>query len=570
MPVKGVKFSDDARRELIKGVDLLADIVGSTYGPRGRNVMYERFQSAEVTNDGDDIAKQFAESFSDPYMNIGVQIVKVAAMKTGESVGDGTTSSVVLTQSIAREGTRNIAAGANPMILKRGIDRAARIVHDRIREMARPVANSEDIERVASIASGDPAIGECIAEVMERVGNDGLVQIDESRTGLPLATRYVEGMQLDKGWISPYFVTNAERMEAYLDSPHVLLVDTKITSAQAFAPFLDRIVASGIRNLFIAALNIEGDGLALLIMNKLRGKLNVAAIKAPSYGERMRATLMDLGAMTGATVFSEHVGFSWEEASVGWLGKADRVTVGRQATILLESPGHDAAVQERAEQIRTQIEVTDSDWDREKLEERLARLTGGVGIISVGAATDIELRERKARAEDGVSTTKAAMKDGIVPGGGTVYLRAADAIDLESFPEGDERTGASIIKRALQGPLRKIAANAGAIPSLVIDSVLSEDDPWYGWNADRDEFGDLNELGVIDAANVACTALDNAVSAGGMLLTTEAMVVELPEPARPVSPEAMAGMGGMGGMGGGMPPGMGGMGGGMPPGMGGF
>ena len=281
---------------MIKGVDLLADIVGSTYGPRGRNVMYERFQSAEVTNDGDDIAKQFAESYSDPYMNIGVQIVKVAAMKTGESVGDGTTSSVVLTQSIAREGLRNIAAGANPMILKRGIDRAARIVHDRIREMARPVANSEDIERVASIASGDPAIGECIAEVMERVGNDGLVQIDESRTGLPLATRYVEGMQLDKGWISPYFVTNARTDGSLPGTARTCCwLIPRSRRRRPLRRFLDRIVASGIRNLFIAALNIEGDGLALLIMNKLRGKLNVAAIKAPSYGERMRATLMDFG-----------------------------------------------------------------------------------------------------------------------------------------------------------------------------------------------------------------------------------------------------------------------------------
>ncbi len=281
MPPKGVKFSDEARRDLIKGVDLLANIVGSTYGPRGRNVMYERFQSAEVTNDGDQIAKQFAESYSDPYMNIGVQIVKEAAMKTGEAVGDGTTSSVVLTQSIARQGLRNLAAGANAMILKRGIDRASKMAHEHIRSITRPVATSEDIERVASIAANDPEVGEYIAEVMERVGNDGMVQIDESRSGVALSTRYVEGMQLDKGWVSPYFVTNAERMEAYLDRPRVLLADSKISSASAFAPFLDRILAAGIRNLFIAATNIEGDALALLIMNKLRGKLNVAAIKAP-------------------------------------------------------------------------------------------------------------------------------------------------------------------------------------------------------------------------------------------------------------------------------------------------
>ncbi|MDE2703033.1 MAG: chaperonin GroEL [Chloroflexota bacterium] len=540
MPPKGVKFSDEARRDLIKGVDLLADIVGSTYGPRGRNVMYERFQSAEVTNDGDQIAKQFAESYSDPYMNIGVQIVKEAAMKTGEAVGDGTTSSVVLTQSIARQGLRNLAAGANAMILKRGIDRAAKMAHDHVRSIARPVASSEDIERVASIAANDPEIGEYIAEVMERVGNDGMVQIDESRSGVALSTRYVEGMQLDKGWVSPYFVTNAERMEAYLDRPRVLLADSKISSAGAFAPFLDKILAAGIRNLFIVATNIDGDALALLIMNKLRGKLNVAAIKAPSYGERMRSILMDIGAMTGATVFSDHVGFSWQESDVSWLGHADRVTIGRLATILLESPGHDAAVQARAEQIRTQLDATESDWDREKLEERLARLTGGVGIISVGAATEVELRERKTRAEDGVSTTRAAVHGGIVPGGGACYLRAAESIDLELFPEGDERTGAAIVKRALHGPLRRIAANAGAVPSLVIDSVLSSDDPWHGWNADSDEFGDLYEMGVVDAANVACIALDNATSAGTMLLTTEAMVAELPQPAAPVSPESMA------------------------------
>ncbi len=541
MPPKGVKFSDEARRDLIKGVDLIANIVGSTYGPRGRNVMYERFQSAEVTNDGDQIAKQFAESYSDPFMNIGVQIVKEAAMKTGEAVGDGTTGSVVLTQSIARQGLRNLAAGANAMILKKGVDRAARMAREYIRSIARPVASSEDIERVASIAANDPEIGEFIAEVMERVGNDGLVQVDETRSGVELSTRYVEGMQLDKGWISPYFVTNAERMEAYLDRPRVLLADSKISSASALAPFLDRILAAGVRNLFIAATNIDGDALALLIMNKLRGKLNVAAIKAPSYGERMRAILMDMGAMTGATVFSDHVGFSWQEADVSWLGQADRVTIGRMATILLESPGHDAAVQARAEQIRTQLETTESDWDREKLEERLARLTGGVGIISVGAATELELRERKARAEDGVSTTRAAIREGIVPGGGGSYLRAAEALDLEQFPEGDERTGAAIVKRALRGPLRRIARNAGAVPSLVIDSVLESSNPWFGWNADSDEFGDLYEMGVVDAAHVACVALDNAVSAATMLLTTEALVAELPQPAAPVSPESMAG-----------------------------
>jgi chaperonin GroEL len=580
MPNRGIVFNDDARAALSGGVKLIGDIIGGTLGPHGRNVMFGRFGSPRVTNDGDLIADQFAESYENPYENVGLQIVKEAAKRTGDNVGDGTTTSVVLARSIANEGLRNIAAGANPMFLKRGMDRAASVAVEHIRELARPISDSSDVRQVATIASNDEAIGATIADIMDRVGNDGMVLVDDSRTATPLASRFVEGMQLDKGWLSPYFVTNTERMEGVLEEPSILLTDKRISSANDFLPFMEKVMAAGVRNLFIVALDLTGDALALVVLNKLRGVLNTVAIKSPSFGERMKAVLQDLAALTGAQVVADETGVTWDKVPVEWLGSCSRVTVNREASVVLEGGGHDADVEARCDTIRGQIDLIDTDWEREKLEERLARLTGGVGIIEIGAVTEIEQRERKARAEDGVSTTKAAIRDGIVPGGGTALVRAAAAIDLDDH-EGDERTGAHLIKVALEGPLRQIAENSGAVPAIVASKIREADDPWFGYDAKNDVYGDLYKLGVVDAAGVTIEALVNAVSAAGMVITTEVVIADISVTPAALPPEQqmaggggmgmpdMGGMGGLPGMGG--PPEMGGMGGmGGMPGMGGM
>ena len=575
MPNSGIVFDDDARAALSAGVDIIGDVIGATLGPQGRNVMFGRFGSPRVTNDGDLIADQFAEGYENPYSNVGVQIVKEAAKKTGDNVGDGTTTAVVLTRSIAREGLRNIAAGANPMFLKRGMDLATNTAVEHIRDMARPVSDSSDIQRVATIASNDEGIGATIADIMDRVGKDGMVLVDDSRSSVPLASRFVEGMQLDKGWLSPYFVTNTERMEGVLEDPAILLTDKRISSANDFLPFVEKVMAAGVRNLFIVAMDLTGDALALAVLNKLRGVLNTVAIKAPSFGDRMKAVLEDVAALTGAQVVADETGIGWDNVPVEWLGSCSRVTVNREASVVLEGRGNDDAVEARCDSIRAQLDRTDTDWEREKLEERLARLTGGVGIIEIGAATEIEQRERKGRAEDGVSTTKAAIRDGIVPGGGTAYLRAAAAIDLDDY-EGDLRTGAQIIKKALEGPLRRIAENSGAVPAIVASRTRESDDPWFGYDARKEIYGDLYELGVVDAAGVTVEAIINAVSAASMILTTEVVITDISETPVAMPPEqggggmgmpdmggmGMPDMGGMGGMGGGMGgmPGMGGMG----------
>ncbi len=579
MPNRGIVFDDDTRAALSGGVELIGDIIGGTLGPHGRNVMFGRFGSPRVTNDGDLIADQFAESYENPYENVGLQIVKEAAKRTGNNVGDGTTTAVVLTRSIANEGLRNIAAGANPMFLKRGMDRAASAAVKHIRELARPIADSSDVRQVATIAANDEDIGATIADIMDRVGNDGMVLVDDSRTAVPLASRFVEGMQLDKGWLSPYFVTNTERMEGVLEEPAILLTDKRISSANDFLPFMEKVMAAGVRNLFIVALDLTGDALALVVLNKLRGVLNTVAIKAPSFGERMKDVLQDVAALTGAQVVADETGVTWDNVPVENLGSCSRVTVNREASVVLEGGGHDAAVEARCDTVRGQLDLTDTDWEREKLEERLARLTGGVGIIEIGAVTEIEQRERKARAEDGVSTTKAAIRDGIVPGGGVALLRAADAIDLDDY-EGDERTGAHLIKVSLEGPLRQIAENSGVVSAIVASRVREADEPWFGYDARNDVYGDLYELGVVDAASVTIEALVNAVSAAGMIITTEVLIADISVTPAALPPEQqmagggmgmpdMGGMGGLPGMGG--PPEMGGMGGmGGMPGMGGM
>ena len=568
MPAKDLVFDEEARGKLRAGVDTLANVLGSTLGPKGRNVMLQKYSNPEVSNDGQTIAKEI-DALEDIHEDVGMRILKEAAIKTGDKVGDGTTSSVVLAQAFVQAGLKGVAAGSNPMFLKRGVELAVAAAVGRIRENSRSVENSDDITKVATIAASDADIGSAVGEVMDRVGKDGIAIVDESRTGFPLLTRYVEGMQLDKGWLSPYFVTNSDRMEGELENPLVLLTDQNITTGKDFMPMLDKIAASGNRNLFLIASNLTEDALALVIVNKLRGVLNTVAIKAPSYGDRMRAILGDVAVLTGARVVSEDMGVTWENVPLEWLGTCNRVNVNKEASVLIEGGGSEADVLDRTKQIREQMESVDSDWDHEKLEERLARLSGGVGVIEVGAPTDVELREKKARAEDAVHTTRAAVSEGIVPGGGVAYLRAADAIEaIESDLEGDTLIGARMVKAALQAPIRKIVSNAGENGSIIVDRILSNDDLWYGFDADRGEYGDLYELGVVDAANVCVIALQNAASVANMLMTTDVVLNEIPLPPAPVSPEQMEAMGGggMGGMGGG---GMGGMGGGGMGGMGG-
>src|SRR3990172_1960277 len=399
MPAKGLVFDEAAREKLRVGMDAIGNVVGATLGPKGRNVMISRYGTPDITNDGEHIAKELGEGLKDIYENVGMYILREAAIKTGDRVGDGTTSSVVLAQAMARDALRNIAAGANPLQLKRGMDKAAQAVTEGIRKLSRPVESSEDIIRVATIASNDPEIGQAIGEAMDRVGKDGLVIVDESRTGTPLLTRYVEGMQLDKGWLSPYFVTNTERMEGELESPLVLLTDMRVDSAREFLPFLEKVQATGNRNLFLVVSNLEGDALALVVVNKLRGILNSVAIKAPSYGDRMKQILEDIAVLTGGRVISEDMGIKWENVPMEWLGTCSRVNVNKEATVVIEGGGSEADVLDRCAQIRRQIELADSEWDKEKLEERLARLSGGVGVVEVGAPTEVELREKKARAQ---------------------------------------------------------------------------------------------------------------------------------------------------------------------------
>ncbi len=565
MPPKDLVFNEEAREKLRKGVDTIASVVGATLGPKGRNVMIGKYSTPEVSNDGQNIAKQF-EALEDIHEDVGMRIVKEAAIKTGDKVGDGTTSSVVLAQAIAQAALKSVAAGANPMFLKRGADRAVAAAVKWMREVSRPVESAEDIARVATIAANDRDIGMAVGEIMDRVGKDGIAIVDESRVGTPLLIRYVEGMQLDKGWLSPYFVTNSDRMEGELENPLILLTDQNVKSGQEFLPMLERIAASGNRNLFLVTGNLSDDALAVVTLNKLRGVLNTVAIKAPSYGDRMKDILGDVAVLTGARVVSEDMGIAWENVPLEWLGTCRRVTVNKEASVVMEGAGNEADILDRTRQIRQQMESADSDWDREKLEERLAKLSGGVGVLEVGAPTDVELREKKARAEDAVHTTRAAVSEGIVPGGGVAYLRAAGAVEaLAEELEGDERTGARMIKGALEAPIRKIAANAGETASLVVDKVRRNDNVWYGFDAYRSNYGDLFELGVVDAANVCVSALQHANSVAGMIMTTEVVINEIPQPAAPVSPDQMGdmgAMGGMGGMGGGMG-GMGGMGGGM-------
>ena len=543
---KILKFDDEARRSLEAGVNRLADAVKVTIGPKGRNVVLDKkFGAPTITNDGVSIAREI--ELEDPFENMGAQLVKEVATKTNDIAGDGTTTATVLAQALVREGLRNVAAGANPMGVKRGIEAAVNAAVGSIAELAKEIDEKSEIAQVAAISAADPKIGEVIADAIDKVGKDGVVTVEESNTfGMELD--FTEGMQFDKGYLSPYFVTDAERQEAVLDNPYVLFVNGKISSVQDLVPVLEKVMQSS-RPLLIVAEDVEGEALATLVVNKIRGTFNSVAVKAPGFGERRKAMLQDMAILTGGQVIAEEVGLKLDNTTLDLLGQARKIVVTKDDTTIIEGAGDSEDVNGRVAQIKAEIDNTDSDWDREKLQERLAKLSGGVAVVKVGAATEVELKEKKHRIEDALSATRAAIEEGVVAGGGTALVRAKTAVSgvVESL-EGDERTGASIVLRSLDAPARMIADNAGLEGAVVVQQLERETGN-VGLNASTGEFEDLLKAGVIDPAKVTRAALQNAASIASLLLTTEALVADKPEeaPAGGGMPD-MGGMGGMGGM----------------------
>ncbi len=536
---KQLVFSEEARRELKRGVDTLANAVKTTLGPKGRNVALDKkWGSPTVTHDGVTVAKEI--ELEEPFANMGAQLLKEAATKTNDVAGDGTTTATVLAQAIVTEGLKNVAAGANPMLLKRGIEQATQAVVEEIKKMAVEVESREDIAHVAAISANDPEIGQLIAEVMEKVGKDGVITVEESKTGLAFETEYVEGMQFDRGYISPYFVTDADRMEAVLENPYILIHEKKISSAQDLLPILEKVMQSGNRTLLVIAEDVDGEALATLVLNKLRGVFNVAAVKAPGFGERRKAMLQDIAILTGGTVISEELGRKLESATLNDLGRAEKVIITKDDTTIVGGKGDPENIKARINQIKAQIETTTSDYDREKLQERLAKLAGGVAIIRVGAATETELKEKKHRVEDALSATRAAVEEGIVPGGGVALIRAREVLKDQLGLEGDEATGVKIVYRALEEPLRQIAVNAGQDGAVVVREVLrrqqEEESPYIGYNVLADEYVDMIKSGIIDPAKVTRSALENAASIGAMILTTEALITDIPEEKKDTPP----------------------------------
>jgi chaperonin GroEL len=540
---KLLKFDDEARRGLEAGVDKLADAVKVTLGPKGRNVVIgKKFGAPTITNDGVSIAREI--ELEDPFENMGAQLVKEVATKTNDVAGDGTTTATVLAQALIKEGLRNVAAGANPSGLKRGIEKAVKAAVESIHAQSTPVDGKTQIAQVATISAADAAIGEVIAEAIDKVGKDGTVTVEESNTfGIEL--ELTEGMQFDKGYLSPYFVTDAERQEAVLEDPYILFTSNKISSVHDLVPVLEKVMQSG-RPLLIIAEDVEGEALATLVVNKIRGLFTSVAVKAPGFGERRKAMLQDMAVLTGATVISEEIGLKLDTASLDLLGRARRVVVTKDDTTIVDGNGTEEDVKGRVAQIKREIEETDSDWDREKLQERLAKLAGGVAVVKVGAATEVELKEKKHRIEDALSATRAAVDEGIVAGGGTALVRARKAVEeVIATLVGDEATGAKIVAVALEAPLRHIAANAGFEGAVKVREVADASGS-FGLNANTGEIVDLVKAGVIDPAKVTRSALQNAASIAALLLTTEAIVADKPE--EPGAAGAAAGMGGMGGM----------------------
>ena len=534
---KQLVFSEDARKLLKTGVDILADSVKVTLGPGGRNVVLDKkFGPPQICSDGVTIAKEI--ELEAPFENMGAQILKEAASKTNDAAGDGTTTSVVLAQAIIREGFKNVAAGADPMAMKRGIERAVVAIKEDIRGMSSPVEGKSQIAQVASLSAHEAAIGDLIAEVMEKVGKDGVITVDESR-GLENETEFVEGMQVDRGYVSPYFVTNSERMESVLEDPYILITDKKLSAMNDLLPVLERVLQVS-KNLVIVAEDLEGEALATLVVNKLRGTLNCLGVKAPGFGDRRKAMLEDIAILTGGTVLSEDVGRKLDSATVADLGRARRVTSNKDETTFVEGHGSEEDIQGRIKQIRAQIEETTSEFDREKLQERMAKLSGGVAIIKVGGATEVELKEKKNRVEDALSATRAAVEEGIVPGGGVALVRSQKSLEgLVNSLEGDERTGAAIVGKALDEPVKIIVENVGGEGAVVLDAIKGQEgkNDW-GFDAERMAYGNMLEFGIIDPAKVTRSALENAASVAAMVLTTESMITDIPskEPAMPAAP----------------------------------
>ncbi|HEX2032531.1 MAG TPA: chaperonin GroEL [Actinomycetota bacterium] len=524
MPSKMLKFEEDARRALEAGVDKLADAVSVTLGPKGRNVVLDKKWGAPtITNDGVTIAKEV--DLEDPWEDLGAQLAKEVATKTNDVAGDGTTTATVLARAMVRQGMKNVAAGANPMALKRGIERAVDAAVEVIQKQSRDIEGKDEIAHVAAISAADPEIGDIIAEALDKVGKDGVVTVEEGQT-LGMELEFVEGMQFDKGYISPYFVTDQERMEAVFEDPYVLLTSSKISAVSDLLPVLEKVAQTG-KALVIIAEDVEGEALATLVVNKIRGTFPSLAVKAPGFGDRRKAMLQDMAILTGAQVVSEEIGAKLENATLDMLGRARRVVVTKDDTTIVEGAGDASDIQGRINQIKAEIENTDSDWDREKLQERLAKLSGGVALIRVGAATEVELKEKKHRIEDALSATRAALEEGIVPGGGVALLRAEDAIDGLTL-SGDEATGAVIVRTALAEPSRLIASNAGYEGSVVVERLRGEDGS-NGFDASAGQWVDMFKAGIIDPAKVTRSALQNAASIAGLVLTTESAVVEKPE-----------------------------------------
>lgn len=527
---KQIKFDEDARTALLRGIDKLADTVKVTLGPKGRNVVLEKkFGTPTITNDGVTIAREI--ELEDPYENAGAQLIKEVATKTQDDAGDGTTTATLLAQAIIHEGMKNVVAGANPIILKKGIQKAVEAIVEEIKNFSRPVETKEAIAQVASISAADEEIGQLIAEAMEKVGKDGVITVEESQT-MGTTLEVVEGMEFDRGYISPYMVTDTEKMEAVLDEPYILITDKKISTVQDLLPVLEKIVQQG-KKLLIIAEDVEGEALATLVVNKLRGTLTCVAVKAPGFGDRRKEMLEDIAILTGGRVISEDLGMELKNVDISMLGRARQVKVDKENTTIVEGAGNPEEIKKRINAIKAQIEETTSDFDREKLQERLAKLAGGVAVIQVGAATETELKERKLRIEDALSATRAAVEEGIVPGGGTAFIDAISALDKVEA-EGDEAIGVNIIRRALEEPVRQIATNAGYEGSIIVEKVKSSP-KGVGFDALHSEYVNMIEKGIVDPAKVTRSTLQNAASIAAMVITTEAVVTEVPEKEKPMA-----------------------------------
>ena len=546
MAAKDVKFAQDARERMLRGVDILANAVKVTLGPKGRNVVIEKsFGAPRITKDGVTVAKEI--ELEDKFENMGAQMLKEVASKTADLAGDGTTTATVLAQAIVREGAKSVAAGANPMDLKRGVDLAVQSIVEDLKTNSKKVTKDQ-IAQVGTIsANGDEVVGKKIAEAMDKVGSEGVITVEESKT-LDFELDVVEGMQFDRGYLSPYFITNADKMIAELESPYILIHEKKLSGLQAMLPVLEAVVQSG-KPLLIIAEDVEGEALATLVVNKLRGGLKVAAVKAPGFGDRRKAMLEDIAVLTGGTVISEDLGIKLETVTLQQLGRAKKVTIDKENTTIVDGSGKKADIEARVKQIKAQIEETSSDYDREKLQERLAKLAGGVAVIKVGGATEVEVKERKDRVDDALHATRAAVEEGIVPGGGVALLRAVKALDALKPENDDQKVGINIVRKALQAPARQIAANAGEDGSVIVGKILENSTYAYGYNAQSHEYGDLYKQGVIDPTKVVRCALQDAASVSGLLITTEAMIADVPKKDAGHSHGAPGGgMGGMGGM----------------------